>query len=286
MGKGLNRQVFPDICPVHLPDIKISYICLMPDFHFGSIPTNMRTSLLTLFVCLHFLHASSQDIIYKLNGDMIRGKITGINGDTILYTVKDTLQKIVLTHEVHMVRYGDGHEQVFNVGGRTTARSHPDAVEFSYRRRANFGLGLGMDYGGVIGVKLAAVIIPNLSVFGAVGYYIVGAGWSTGVTWHILKPARKRWIRPDVKIMFGTNGATYVQGSSSYNQLFYGFTPGAGAEIRFGKSKRNGFDLDLNVPIHGADFFSKLDKMKHDPNLTGVTTPSAVQVSFGYHYEF
>ena len=154
------------------------------------------------------------------------------------------------------------------------------------RHWVDFGVGIGLDYGGLLGIKTAFLPIPNLSVFGSVGYYIIGVGWNTGITWHILAPGTKRWIRPNLKLMYGTNGATVVSGAESYNKIFTGFTPGIGIELRFGRGKRNGFDLDINVPIHGADFHNQIDRINADKRLTEVKEPLPVAISFGYHHEF
>jgi hypothetical protein len=157
----------------------------------------------------------------------------------------------------------------------------------SYDRHvADLGFGLGLDYGGLLGVKFAYLPIPNLSVFAAGGYYLFGFAWNTGVTWHILPSTSRYTLRPNIKIMYGVNGGTMVDGASEYNKLFYGFTPGAGLEIMFGKKKRNGIDFDLNFPIHGQDFYNQLDKMENDPMLTGVKKPPPVAFSLGFHHEF
>ena len=154
------------------------------------------------------------------------------------------------------------------------------------RHWVDLGIGVGLDYGGFVGIKGAFLPIPNLSVFGSAGYYLIGLGWNTGITWHILAPGPKRWIRPNLKLMYGTNGATVVSGAESYNKIFTGFTPGFGIELRFGRGKRNGFDLDINVPIHGTDFHNQVNRMRRDERLVGAIKLLPVAISFGYHHEF
>ena len=154
------------------------------------------------------------------------------------------------------------------------------------RHWVDLGVGVGLDYGGFVGIKGAFLPIPNLSVFGSAGYYLIGLGWNTGITWHILAPGPKRWIRPNLKLMYGTNGATVVSGAKSYNKIFTGLTPGFGIELRFGRGKRNGFDLDINVPIHGNDFHNQVDRMKSDERLVGAIKILPVAISFGYHHAF
>ena len=150
----------------------------------------------------------------------------------------------------------------------------------------DFGTGLGLDYGGLMGVKIAYLPIPYFSIFAAGGYYLFGFGWNTGATWHILPSTSQYTVRPNIKLMYGVNGGTTATGTTAYNKMFYGFTPGAGLEMMFGRHKKNGLDFDLNFPIHGDDFKAQLDAMQNDPNLTGVTPPLPIGFSIGYHHEF
>jgi hypothetical protein len=170
-------------------------------------------------------------------------------------------------------------------GSDTLAGKPVKPVQYE-RHVADLGFGFGLDYGGLLGVKFAYLPIPNLSVFAAGGYYLFAFSWNTGVTWHILPSTSRYTLRPNIKIMYGVNGGTMVDGASEYNKLFYGFTPGAGLEIMFGKKKKNGIDFDLNFPIHGQDFYNQLDKMENDPRLTGVNKPPPVAFSLGFHHEF
>ncbi|MCX6277038.1 MAG: hypothetical protein NT004_02945 [Bacteroidetes bacterium] len=150
----------------------------------------------------------------------------------------------------------------------------------------DLGVGFGLDYGGLIGIKIAYLPIPYVSVFASGGYYLFGFGWNVGATWHILPSTSRYTLRPNIKLMYGVNGGTMVASADQYNKMFYGVTPGAGLEIMFGKRKKNGIDFDLNFPIHGKDFFDQIDAMKADNNLSDVQTPLPVAFSLGYHHEF
>jgi len=45
----------------------------------------------------------------------------------------------------------------------------------------DFGLGLGLDYGGLLGLQVGFAPVKHLTLFGAVGYYILQAGWNAGI---------------------------------------------------------------------------------------------------------
>jgi hypothetical protein len=86
--------------------------------------------------------------------------------------------------------------------------------------------------------------------------------------------------------MYGCNSIIIVDGTSQYDQVYNGFTVGAGLEFRFGKTKKNGFDFDLNIPLRIPDFWEDYDTMKNDPGLEVTAEPLPVAVSVGYHHEF
>ncbi|MEI7661238.1 MAG: hypothetical protein WCK34_03530 [Bacteroidota bacterium] len=159
------------------------------------------------------------------------------------------------------------------------------AANRNERHQADLGIGFGLDYGGLLGLKIAYLPIPYFSVFAAGGYYLFGFGWNTGVTIHILPSTSRYAVRPNIKIMYGVNGGTMVVGASAYNKVFYGFAPGAGLEFRFGPHKKNGLDLDINYPIHGPDFQEQIDKINRE-TTAHVKQPLPVTFSIGFHHAF
>ena len=150
----------------------------------------------------------------------------------------------------------------------------------------DLGFGLGLDYGGLVGIK-AAYILPfrQVSVFGAAGVQLVGLSWNVGTTFRILPMNKSRTFRPNIKIMYGINCSTYVNGIDEYKDMYTGWTPGIGAELRFGRMKSSGFDVDINIPIGSDAFNAQVDRMKNDPRLDYVIS-LPIAFSIGYHREF
>ncbi|MCX6304856.1 MAG: hypothetical protein NT040_07800 [Bacteroidetes bacterium] len=177
----------------------------------------------------------------------------------------------------------------FFANGQTSSENFPlqkTPVKQYENHYLDLGVGLGLDYGGLLGVKVAYLPVPYVSLFVSGGYYLFGFGWNAGATWHILPSTSRYTCRPNIKIMYGVNGGTAVEGTTEYNKMFYGFTPGIGLELMFGRHKKNGLDLDVNYPIHGSDFKNQVDNMKNDPNLSSFSEPLPVTFSIGYHHEF
>lgn len=153
-------------------------------------------------------------------------------------------------------------------------------------RKIDFGFGFGLDYGGVIGVKLSLSPFKYIAIFGAVGYHMVDIGWNLGMNIYILPKTNLNKIRPFIKAMYGTNRAIKVEGASEYDKNYAGFTPGAGVEFRFGAKATHGLSLNLNFPISSSEFNDDWETVKNDPNIEVIQDVLPVAFSIGYHIEF
>ncbi len=159
-------------------------------------------------------------------------------------------------------------------------------MEHRDSRLGDIGLGIGLDYGGVAGIKATLYPISRLGVFLAGGWEMVDFGWNIGVLARLFPADGRRVVRPYLKLMYGVNGFTKVSGDSSYDKVFFGVTPGLGMEARFGVLRQSGLNVDLNVPIRSGEFFDQVNKMKNDPGIVKVSPILPIAISVGYHYEF
>lgn len=150
----------------------------------------------------------------------------------------------------------------------------------------DFGLGLGLDYGGFLGLQVGFAPVKHLTLFGAVGYYILQVGWNAGIKILLFPKTTKKTFRPFLKGMYGSNSIITADGLDEYDKVYKGFTVGLGMEFRFGTKKQNGFDIDFNVPLRTPDFWDDYNRMKNDPRLEVIQGPIPIAFSVGYHYEF
>jgi hypothetical protein len=167
-----------------------------------------------------------------------------------------------------------------------TPASEVNAASVPSNHFMDFGTGLGLDYGGLVGINYAYMPIPYISFFIATGWELITLGWNTGIKIHVLPQDSKHVFRLNFKAMYGVNGATVIIGESDYDKTFVGFTPGIGFEFMFGSQKKNGFDIDLNFPIHGSDFDAQVKRIKADYRVSNFNDPLPVAFSMGYHHEF
>lgn len=166
---------------------------------------------------------------------------------------------------------------------KLTEPKQPEVVEM--KRMVDIGFGIGLDYGGLIGIQGTYIPIKHLGIFASVGYHLVAVGWQVGVIGYILPKTNLKKIRPYGKVMFGTNRVIFVEGTTRYNKNYMGITPGVGVEFRFGSSASNGLNIDLNFPINSSKFNEDLDDLKNNPAID-ISDPSPVTISIGYHHEF
>ena len=163
---------------------------------------------------------------------------------------------------------------------------HATLTSVSMTHTFDFGIGLGLDYGGVIGIQLEVAPIKHLTLFGAIGYEMIQMGWNVGIKGLLLPKTTDHVARPYLKIMYGCHSVIAVEGTDKYDKVYNGFTPGLGLELRFGKYKKNGLDLDLNVPLRTPEFWHDYNVMLDDPSLSVTQGPLPVAFSVGYHHEF
>ena len=152
--------------------------------------------------------------------------------------------------------------------------------------KVDLGVGFGLDYGGFFGVQAGFAPIKHLTLFASGGYYLIGFGWQIGIKGLFIPKTTEHTARPFLKIMYGTNSVIVVDGAGQYDEIYNGFTLGIGTELRFGKKKQNGFDLDLNIPLRIVDFWDDWNTVKNDPSLEVLAEPIPIAFSVGFHHEF
>jgi outer membrane protein len=161
-----------------------------------------------------------------------------------------------------------------------------EASSESQNHTFDLGVGLGLDYGGIIGVKGSYILpIKQLSVFVAAGAQLLGFGWNVGTAFAFLPANDQRSFNPYVKFMYGINRSTKVSGKSEYNEMFTGFTPGIGSSFMYGKKKASGFAVDLNYPVGSSEYKAQMDEIENDPEVSSIMV-LPVTISIGYHHLF
>lgn len=180
--------------------------------------------------------------------------------------------------------------------GKPEGRSEavPDSIvqKYEFPRYSDIGLGLGLDYGGVLGAKFTYTPIKYLGIFAAGGLQVGGFGWQVGAKGYIISKTSKHGFRPNVKAMYGVNASIYVVDDltkavvDEYTEIYHGFSIGPGIEMRFGRLKKIGLDVDINFPFRSEEFWDDWEEVQNDPSIEDTVDPNAFTISIGFHMEF
>lgn len=120
------------------------------------------------------------------------------------------------------------------------------------------GIGIGIDYGG-IGIQVNQ-LLKSIYLIGGFGYNSVYFLPFAGIKYYILEKNSENFFIPYVKVVYGYNAVINIQYGPK--DFFCGFTPGIGTDIRFGKQKTFGINVDLNYPLRTKKFKDSYDNYK------------------------
>jgi len=159
--------------------------------------------------------------------------------------------------------------------------SAPGTAALKYKQRVYGGLGIGLDYGGVLGAKIEYLPIKNLGLFGGVGFNLLTVGWDAGVSYKI---SPDKSVSPNLMVFYGCNGVSMVEGDgySHYEMVSYGVTFGGNLDFKIGR-KGNTWSIGLFVPLRSQKFKDNYEAMKNDKNLEFKKNLLPVAFSFGYN---
>ena len=143
-----------------------------------------------------------------------------------------------------------------------------------------FGIGMGLDYGGIFGGKIEYLPVKNFGLYGGLGYNLLSVGWNVGATYKILPDKN---VSPNLMLFYGYNGISKVDGAPEYEMTSYGVTIGGNLDIKVG-SKGNKLSVGLFVPIRAQKFMDNYDAMKNDPRIEMKNDLLPVAISVGYNW--
>lgn len=139
---------------------------------------------------------------------------------------------------------------------------------------SSLGLGLGLPYGG-LGMKLGYNTADHVTLFGGLGYNMVGIGANGGVQLSIPNKAPTEFYFTG---MYGYNTAMIITDRSAAGRTFAGPSLGTGLKINSVITKGNFWDVGLLVPIRSQNYKNAIQEM------TLKSKPWPVLFYFGYNY--
>ena len=147
---------------------------------------------------------------------------------------------------------------------------------------ASLGFGLGIDYGGLIGMKFTYYPIRPVGVFASVGYALIGAGYNVGLKFRIVSKSGKSLASPHFLAMYGYNTVIKVSNASQYDKMFFGPTLGFGIDFRAKRASTGYWTIGLLVPIRNSEVDDYMDDLKKNHNIVFENKLPPIGLSFGY----
>lgn len=145
--------------------------------------------------------------------------------------------------------------------------------------KVNFGLGLGLDYGG-LGLNLTGYITDNFGLFAGLGYNFVDAGFNGGLKYRFLPKGSASQTRPYILGMYGYNAVVKVIDAESLNKIFYGPTFGFGIDRKSNPYRSTMWSIALLIPIRSSevdDYFTDLEN-NHGVEFKNRLIPIAISL--------
>jgi hypothetical protein len=146
-------------------------------------------------------------------------------------------------------------------------------------KKVYFGIGLGMDYGG-IGFKAEFVPFKYVGIFAGAGYNIARVGVNAGVSVKAFPDSR---LTPTAIGMYGYNAVIVVAGDADRTKIYYGPTIGIGGELKVGR-RHNKLYVAVLRPFRNDEFETDYEAVKNDPSIDMKQSINPVTFSFGFNF--
>lgn len=150
----------------------------------------------------------------------------------------------------------------------------------SSKNSSSLGLGLGLPYGG-LGMKLAYNTADQVTLFGALGYNMVGIGVNAGIQLSLPSEKQSEFYFTG---MYGYNAVIINKIKSEMGGIFAGPSVGMGLKINSLTTKGNYWDVGLLAPIRSQKYKNAVLEIQRNPNATLESKPWPILIYVGYNY--
>lgn len=228
----------------------------------------MKTMIVIMMILLAApVMIVSQDLLIGINGEKYQCKILNEDSTKVYFKMASNGQNqdfSINKNELKLICYDSVYKAMI---------IPPDKI--------NMGFGAGLDYGG-IGFNLLVYPIRNVGLFAGGGYALAGLGYNAGIKLRLLAEESKATEVIYVTGMYGYNAAIMVKNASELNKFFYGFTLGAGVDVRSKKNSGGYWSLAVLYPIRSGEVDSYLEDLKNDYGVQVKNKFFPVAFSIGY----
>ncbi len=143
-------------------------------------------------------------------------------------------------------------------------------------QKAFFGIGGGLDYGG-LGLRGELQPNKNISIFVGAGYNFAAPAFNAGASYKIVTGGR---AQPFLTAMYGYNAVIKIK--NAFADDYYGFTTGVGCELYERDGKRKWL-FELLIPFRRQEFHDQYQELK---DFGYEFNPGILPVTFTIGYNF
>lgn len=150
----------------------------------------------------------------------------------------------------------------------------------------DFGIGIGLDYGGM-GCQILGYPQKNIGILLGFGYNGLALGYNVGLKSRLLFRKSNPTISPFVLGMYGYNAGVDVKGPTYYTNIqkqFNGYTIGLGLDIRIKPMKFGYFSIAILRPFPSQEYEDYVSGLKNNSRVKLDKEPSIYKVSIGYKF--
>lgn len=236
--------------------------------------------------------AVSDNVLFTKAGSFNLSEIYSVRFQTKdEYQTKEVFASILRTHPILVYRVNEriaNLEQPSKIADPTIKNTvdnyskNPENDFSSTAVTGDFGIGLGLDYGG-IGGRITLLPSKNLGVFFGGGYAFAGFGYNAGLNFRATPDKRASFI---ANIMYGYHAAYAVSGAPQLNRFFYGATAGVGAMVKQRRNTNAFWTVELLYPFRSKEATDYYNVLKSTPGVRVDNALLPIAFSFGYHFCF
>lgn len=236
-----------------------------------------RLFVLTIAIVIS-LNVYSQDTIVEKNGKVILCKIQRDDSTSIYFNAtigNRNINTSIMKDNIRSVKYGKIQSNQSDISSQTQNSFSSDM--------SSFGIGFGLDYGG-IGGNLLYYPQRNVGLFLGVGYAFAGFGYNLGMKLRLIGEKHSSPATAYLIGMYGYNAAIAVSNADQFNKLFYGPSIGFGLDYKSNPSKLSYWTFSLLFPIRGSEVDDYITDLKNNHGVEFKNDLLPIAISVGYRF--
>lgn len=225
-----------------------------------------RLIQLVVITLISTITLNAQDTLFQKNGKIVPCKIKSEDSTAVTFFMKRDGRKMLTflnKSDIESIKYG------------STQSNETLTLD-----KISLGIGMGLDYGGIIGGNLTVYPHRNIGLFGGVGYALTGMGYNIGTKIRFIKENSESVVHPYITGMYGYNAVIKVKDASEFDKIFYGPTLGFGFD--FHSSDKGYFSIALLIPIRSSEVNDYIDDLKNKHGVEFKNNLLPIAISLGY----